>query len=123
MSDLRTELDLVGHHWLLDPADIEVGDAASELEGVGPVPGHPGVEHDVDVWSCRVTQRLGQLDVTRHALAAIGWSPAREPFQSAESFGHLLASPLVSELGVDAVAKHGGVGRSRGSHRTAQEAV
>ena len=81
MSNLGTELDLVGHHRLLDPADIEVGDATSELEGVGPVPGHPGVEHDIDVRPGRVTQRLGQLDVARHALAAIGRPPAGNHFR------------------------------------------
>src|SRR5215203_7291897 len=123
MPDLRTELDLVRHHRLLDPADVEVGDAASELEGVGSVPGHPGIQHDVDVRTGSVTQCLGQLDVARHSLAAISRPPAREPFQSAESFGHLLASPLVSELGFDAVAEHGGVSRSRRPHRAAEEAV
>src|SRR5215213_6595505 len=123
MSDLRAELDFVRHHRLLDPADVEVGDAASELEGVGSVPGHPGIKHDVDVRTGSVTQCLGQLDVARHALAAISRPPAREPFQSAESFRYLLASPLVSELGFDAVAEHGGVSRSRRPHGAAEEAV
>src|SRR5829696_9710226 len=123
MPNLRAELDLVRHHRLLDPADIEVGHAASELEGVGSVPGHPGVEHDVDVRTGSVTQCLGQLDVARHSLAAISWPPARKPFQGAESFGHLLASPLVSELGFEAIAEHGGVSRSRRPHRAAEEAV
>src|SRR5215213_9707116 len=123
MPDFRAELDLGGHDRLLDPADIEVDDAARELEGVWLVPGHPGIEHNVDVRTGRVTQCLGQLDVARHALAAISRTPAGEPFQSAESFGDFLARPLVSELRFNAVAEHGSVGWSGRPHGATQESV
>src|SRR3954462_4702210 len=106
LTDLGTDVDLVRHDRLLDPANAEVFDAAGEGEGIGSVPAHPGVEHDVDVGAGRVTERLRELDVAGHALAAIGWSPTGEPLQGAKTLGHLFPGAAVSELRVEAVAEH-----------------
>ena len=98
-------------------------DAASEGEGVGPVPTHPGIEHDVDVRTGGIAKRFGELDISRHPLAAIRGSPAGEPLQSAEALGHLFLGAAAGQDRFQAVAQHGGVGGGRGADGTAQKAV
>ena len=78
-TDLRVAVQLVGHHWLLQPPDVVLGEPVGHLYGVWHVPGTPGVEHDVHVVPDRLPERPGQFQVPALAVAPVRGTVPEEP--------------------------------------------
>ena len=122
-ADRRQVADAVGRHRLLQPARPVLGDALQQADGVGRVPAHPAVEHDLDGRADRLAHRADERDVLLHPGQPVARAVAEEPFLRLEALRHRPLRPLAHQARVVREAEHRGVARDPLARRPTEQAV
>ena len=122
-ADRGVAVEFVCQDGFFQPADVVVGEFVSHFDGVGYVPGTPGVEHDVDVVADGLSERPREFEVSALAFASVRRAVSEEPLGGGVALSGYPLGAFGGGFRLYGEAEHTRVGRELGSGRAAQQSV